>query len=45
MIAWASMYRFLVGDVDGYAVTIRKDWSLEELEEPKAWTERELKDI
>lgn len=45
MIAWASMYRFLVGDIDGYDIAIRKDWSLEELEEPKAWAESKLTDI
>lgn len=45
MIAWASMYRFLVGDLDDYGAAIRKTWSLEELEEPKAWSERGLPDV
>lgn len=45
MIAWASMYRFLVGDTDQYTIAIRKDWSLEELEEPKVWAESGLTDI
>ncbi|VDC03612.1 unnamed protein product [Peniophora sp. CBMAI 1063] len=45
MIAYASLYRFLVGDTDEYNVAIRKDWSLEDLEEPNAWTESGLVDI
>ncbi|KAI0364988.1 glycoprotease [Pilatotrama ljubarskyi] len=34
MIAWASMYRFLAGDVDKYSIESRPTWSLEQLEEP-----------
>ena len=33
MIAWASMYRFVAGDYDDYAIELRSKWSIEELAE------------
>ncbi|KAI0040638.1 glycoprotease [Auriscalpium vulgare] len=31
MIAWASMHRFLAGDVDEYSILVRPKWNIEEL--------------
>jgi len=31
MIAWASMHRFLAGDMDDYGILIRPKWSIEDL--------------
>ena len=43
MVGWASMYRFLAGDYDDYAVELRAKWSIETLPDRPSHAQEQLK--
>ncbi|KAN0097174.1 Glycoprotease family domain containing protein [Tylopilus felleus] len=42
MVGWASMYRFLAGDYDDYAVELRAKWSIETLPDRPSHAQEQL---